>query len=108
VGKALAGQLVPRSPHTDPEKLANSAYVKLRRWMRTDQSFRDLIFEQAVVALDLKTPLILGGVAKAAMKGRVDAARLALEVTGRHTSNEAPVTNVQVVLQNIPRPERSE
>jgi hypothetical protein len=76
--------------------------------MTRDPKFRDLIFQEAVVSLDLKTPLILNGVAKAAQRGRVDAARLALEVTGRHTSHEAQVTNVQVVLQNIPRPVAAE
>lgn len=104
VSKALAGRIVPLSPHTDPEKLAEAAYRKIRLWMRRDQAFRDLIFQEAVVSLDLKTPLILGGVAKAAQRGRVDAARLALEITGRHTSHEAPITNVQVVLNNVARP----
>lgn len=105
VAKALGKRVVPASPHTDPAKIINAAYHKIRRWCRNDSEFRDLIWHEAVVTLDLKTPLILGGVAKSAMRGRVDAARLALEVTGRHTSHEAPITQVQVVLNNIARPE---
>lgn len=97
VGTALASRLNPNANE-------RSAVVKLKRWMRRDASFRDLIFSEAVTALDLKTPLILGGIAKSAIAGRVDAAKLALEVTGRHTSHEAPVTNVAIVLNNVRRP----
>jgi len=101
VAKAMASRLNGRGRE-------DSAYSKLKRWMNRDAKFRDLIYQQAVVSLDLKAPLILGGVAKAAQRGRVDAARLALELTGRHTSHEAQITNVQVVLQNIPRPAAAE
>lgn len=103
--KQIAKALVSRLSDTGNEY---SAYQKVLKWQRKDPKFRDLIFQEAVVALDLKTPLILGGVANAAMRGKVDAARLALEITGRHTSHEAPVTQVNVVLQNIPRPVRGE
>lgn len=98
VAKAMVNRLTTNNNETQ-------AYQKLRRWATKDQAFRDLIYHEAVVSLDLKTPLILGGIAKAAIRGRVDAAKLALEVTGRHTSHEAPITNVAVVLNNIPRPE---
>jgi hypothetical protein len=79
---------------------------RLRSWTLNDEKFRDLIYEISVKELDLKTPLIFNGVARSAMRGRVDAARLALEVTGRHTPNhETVVTNVTVQVANIPRPE---
>jgi len=94
------------SRYLNPNGNDRSAYTKLRRWMRKDQAFRDLIYEQAVVRLDLAAPSILTGVKNAAIRGRVDAARLALEITGRHTRDEAPITQVQVVLNNIPRPDR--
>jgi hypothetical protein len=107
VAKALGKRLVPGTGHTDPDAIANRAYHKLRRWIREDQKFRDLIYEQAVVALDLDTPEILKGVGRAAKRGRVDAARFALEITGRHMPNhEAVVTNVTVQVANIPRPEK--
>jgi len=107
VAKALGRRLVPGTHHSAPRKVAESAYHKLRRWCRDDQQFRDLIWEYSVQTLDLKTPLILNGVARSAQRGRVDAARLALEVTGRHTPNhETVVTNVTVQVANIPRPER--
>lgn len=77
---------------------------KIRSWMRDDSEFRDLIYEIAVVELDLKTPLIFGGLAQSAMKGRVDAAKLALEITGRHTSQAQTVTAVQINLRNVDRP----
>jgi EAL domain-containing protein (putative c-di-GMP-specific phosphodiesterase class I) len=89
------------SPTANPE----SAYHKIRRWMHRDAAFRDLIYQQAVLKLDLKSPKILDGIARSAQRGRVDAARFALEITGRHTKEETQVTQVNVVLQNIPRPD---
>ena len=101
--KKVANSMVSYlSPTANPR----SAYHKLTRWMRSDQSFRDLIYSQSVVRLDLKTPHILEGIARKASDGRVDAARLALEITGRHTSHEAQVTQVTVNLNNIPRPQK--
>jgi len=81
------------------------AYGKLRRWERTPK-FRDLVYQVAVVELDMSTPQILQGVANKAKRGRVDAARLALEVTGRHNpkGQEKP-TEIHVQIANIPRPE---
>jgi hypothetical protein len=103
VAQALHRELCPDS---QPESSFRTAYAKLRRWRREDSSFRDLIYEMAVTELDLKAPLIFNGVSRAAMRGRVDAARLALEVTGRHTPNhETVVTNVTVQVANIPRPD---
>jgi hypothetical protein len=105
VAKVLGKKLVPLSPHEDPAKVAHAAYHKLRRMMRNDKEFRDLIYTSAVVELDLKTPAILGGVADAAIRGRVDAAKLALAITDRYKDETPQVTAVQVVLQNVPRPE---
>lgn len=100
--KKVANSMVSfLSPTANPR----SAYHKLTRWMREDQAFRDLIFNQSVLRLDLKTPHILEGIARKAADGRVDAARLALEITGRHTSHEGQVTSVTVNLNNIPRPQ---
>jgi hypothetical protein len=90
--------------HLSPSNNENSAYRKLRRWMHTDAKFRDMVYEQAVIRMDLQSPDILNGVVKAAKRGRVDAARLALEISGRHTQSDAPVTQIAVVLNNLPRP----
>ena len=80
------------------------ATQKLRRWERT-QKFRDLLYQHAVVQLDLEVPTILQGVAQKAKRGRVDAARLALEVTGRHNPRgEDKPTQITVQIANIPRP----
>src|SRR5215472_5895301 len=98
VGEAMAR-------HLSPTGNQRSAYQKLRRWMYKDKAFRDLIYEQAVLKLDLSSPDILDGIRRSARRGRVDAARLALELTGRHVKEEAQVTQVNVVLNNIPRPD---
>jgi hypothetical protein len=85
----------------EQETLARS---KLRRWERTD-SFRDLVYEHAVARADMEIPGILKGMTKRA-RGRVDAARLVLEVTNRHNpKGEQQVPNITVQIANIPRPE---
>jgi len=49
--------------------------------------------------------MILTGIAKKAQRGRVDAARLALELTGRHNpKGEQAPTQVAIIFQGIPRP----
>jgi len=86
------------------EQKLSSVSKKLRRW-EYSQEFRDLVYKYAVVDLDMSTPAILTGLATRAKRGRVDAARLALELTGRHVkdSSDAPV-NVTVNLANVARP----
>jgi hypothetical protein len=86
------------------EERQSLARAKLRRWERSPK-FRDLVYANAVAELDLETPAILQGVAQKARRGRVDAARLALEVTGRHNpkGQEKP-TEIHVQIANIPRP----
>ena len=103
VGRALASKFAPQA-ELKGRDLEKWAMKKIRSWMRDDSEFRDLIYEIAVVELDLKTPLIFGGLAQSAMKGRVDAAKLALEITGRHTSQAQTVTAVQINLRNVDRP----
>jgi hypothetical protein len=89
---------------TEEQKMA-TVVKKLRRW-EYNQEFRDLVYRYAVVDLDMDTPAILVGLSKRAKRGRVDAARLALELTGRHSkdSENGPV-NVTVNLANVARPE---
>jgi hypothetical protein len=82
-------------------RLANST---LKRWEH-NQKFRDLCYEVAVVKLDFEVPGILEGMAKKA-RSRVDAARLVLEVTGRHNPRgEQTAPNITVQIANLPRPE---
>jgi hypothetical protein len=106
VARAFGKRLVPESPAETPDKIHLAAYQKVRKWMNQDQSFRDLMWDMALNKLDLKAPLILNGIANKAMRGRVDAARLALELTGRHTpKGDQVLTNVTIQIANIPRPE---
>lgn|SRR5215469_1476958 len=105
IARALMDQLYPVNgvARTTEQKLS-SVSKKLRRW-EYSQEFRDLVYKYAVVDLDMSTPAILTGLATRAKRGRVDAARLALELTGRHVkdSSDAPV-NVTVNLANVARP----
>lgn len=107
IARALREHLVnPESvQRRTEEQMLQYANSKLRRWEQS-QEFRDLIYRHAVVELDMSTPQILTGLAKRAKRGRVDAARLALEITGRHTrEDERGHTNVTINLANVPRPE---
>jgi hypothetical protein len=74
--------------------------------MEQTQWFRDLLYDQALVTTDLSIPEILAGVVKKAKRGRVDAAKLALSVTGRQVDSEGAV-NVPIQINfpgEVPRP----
>jgi hypothetical protein len=73
-----------------------------RKW------FRDLLWDRAMQKLDLSTPQILDGLTRKATEGRVDAAKLALSITGRYTEQgDVQATQVNIVFgANIPRPSR--
>lgn len=107
ISRAMVDVLLPQtSAARTPEQRLAQVRGKLRRWER-NQEFRDLVYHHAVVELDMQTPGILVGLAKRAKRGRVDAARLALELTGRHTRNSedtGPAT-VTVNLIGVARPE---
>ena len=79
--------------------------AKLRDWEET-QWFRDAVYDYSIQQMDLAAPKILNGVARRAKRGRVDAARLALEVTGRHNprGEAAAPAVVNLNLGGIPRP----
>lgn len=105
IARALVYYLVPNNRHRPLEQRLAQARSKLRGWEQSKQ-FRDKVYELAVVQLDMSTPEILLGVAKKAKRGRVDAARLALEVTGRHNpKGDVAPTQVAVVFTGVPRPE---
>lgn len=84
------------------------ARSKLRSW-ESQLSFRDLLYQQAVVKADLRIPQILDGVVGKAKRGRVDAARLVLELTGRHNpKGEQTAPNIVVAINGVPRPKSRE
>lgn len=102
IAKMLSTHIAPNSSRPVPH-----ANRTLRRWEK-DQKFRDAIYNASVVKLDLALPSILDGVAKKAKRGRVDAARLALEVTGRHNpKGDAVPTQIAIVVNGVPRPQRA-
>jgi hypothetical protein len=105
IARALVDHLVPNRKHRPLEQRLSQARTKLRSWER-DQKFRDKVYDMAVVKLDIEIPGILQGVARKAKRGRVDAARLALEVTGRHNpKGDANPPSVAVVINGMPRPQ---
>ena len=105
IAKALAPHICEQRDDEDRAKHLKRVRATLLGWERT-KWFRDLVWEGAGRRLDMETPAILQAVANSAKRGRVDAARLALEVAGRHVPNETRiVTAVQVNIANgLPRP----
>ena len=61
-----------------------------------------------MINADMRTPNIMAGVVRKAEEGRVDAAKLALSITGRYTEQgDVQATQVNIVFgADIPRPER--
>jgi hypothetical protein len=103
IAKALCGIMYP---HCEAGDAYSSTRAVLRRW-ESKQWFRDMVWDAAVIELDMSTPEILRGVARKAKKGRVDAAKLALAITGRHNEKEQAVpAAVTINLNSIPRPAR--
>jgi len=82
---------------------------KLAKWEK-EQAFRDLIWANAVVKLDMESPHILEGITRAAKRGRVDAAKLALSIANRYTDKSDMPSEVVLRIDNgMPRPdERAE
>jgi hypothetical protein len=92
--------------HLSPGKTRGGAIKKLRMWEET-QWFRDAVYDYTMQDMDMAIPQVMRGVAKRAKAGRTDAARLVLEVTGRHNprgESAAPAV-VQINLGGqLPRP----
>lgn len=95
-----------RNSRRKRETRLKMARNRLRSWAKT-QEFRDAMYDSAIIALDLESPLILQGVARKAKAGRVDAARLALELTERHVpKGDTQPAHVEVIFDGLPRPDR--
>jgi len=103
VAKAVAEELYGHTTWTR-EKKVRRARIRMRQW-ESNQWFRDMVYEAAVVELDMTTPAILRGVAAKAKRGRVDAAKLALSLVGRYSDKEtAQPAAVTINLVGVPRP----
>lgn len=86
------------------EKRMKIARRKVRSWLKT-QKFRDLLWEETVMRVDMAAPGIIGGLISKAQAGRVDAARLLFELNGRHSPNtEVTPSQVNIILDGVPRP----
>jgi hypothetical protein len=107
VARIMCDYLVSDEMRTrPPDQKLQRARNKLRKWLLSNNSeFRDAVYEQAVVELDLSTPGILVGISKRAKRGNIQAARLALELTGRHNpKGEVQPTTVNISFGSVPRP----
>lgn len=106
IAAALYEELTARRKLADRDTRLQLAIRKLRKW-ENEEEFRNLVWDGAVAELDMDAPLILRGVSRKARTGRVDAAKLALAVTGRHQplAEQGGLANVQIVFATeLPRP----
>lgn len=105
VARALRPHLLTKYELTKPVVRHHArAMRKLRRWQQS-KAFRDLVWQFTLDRLDSRTPEIVDGVTDRAANGRVDAAKLALELSGRYSpkGHDQP-TAVQIVVNGVPRP----
>jgi hypothetical protein len=66
---------------------------------------RDFIWAEAQILIDLESPAIMRGIAKKAKAGRIDAARLAFELNGRHSPHtEVQPAAINIIFGGVPRP----
>ena len=104
---AVAKLLGPHCyPHLPDELARSSMRRRLKQWEET-QWFRDAVYEYAMIKTEMAIPAIMEGVRSRARRGRVDAARLVLEVTGRHNprGEQAAPAVVQINFGGaVPRP----
>lgn len=104
IAKAMLEALSPNSVGKPTEYRLKLARQRLRNW-ELQQHFRDRVYSVAATHMDMAVPLILQGVTQRAVRGRVDAARLALEITGRHNpKGEQAAPTVVVAIDGIARP----
>jgi hypothetical protein len=104
IARAMLEHLSPNSVGRPVEYRLRLARHRLRNWER-NQQFRDRVYNTAVTEVDLAVPQILGGIVQRAVRGRVDAARLALEITGRHNpKGDQAAPTVVVAIDGISRP----
>jgi hypothetical protein len=104
IAKAMVEELSPTTVGRPMEFRLMRARRRLRGWERRQQ-FRDLVYSTAITEVDMAIPAVLNGVVSRAVRGRVDAARLALEITGRHNpKGEQNAPMVVVAIDGIKRP----
>jgi hypothetical protein len=104
IATAMLEALTPTTVGKPMEFRRGRALKKLRFWERK-QYFRDAVYAEAVTNVDMQIPMVLNGVVNRAVRGRVDAARLALEITGRHNpKGEQNAPTVVVAIDGIARP----
>ena len=103
IAAALLDHLVPNGLHRPRAVRMRQARRRLKDW-EASKEFRDLIWQFGLIQTDLRTGDILHGLVNKAVRGRVDAAKLALELTGRYTpKGEQQPTQVAVVFTGISR-----
>lgn len=106
IAEALVDYLVSKNIKPASKRM-RKARAKIAQWEQT-QWYRDKVWELSVNKLDVDSPNILAGIARKARRGETHAARLALEVTGRHNpkGDNAPAV-VNISFGGLPRPSTS-
>jgi len=111
IAAALVDVIVPLNPQRwlPLKERKKRARRRLKSW-EASIIFRDMVWEHAVVKMDMRAGQILDGVFGSAVRGRVDAAKLALEIAGRYSpKDQQQPTNVAIVFGSaVPRPQMAQ
>lgn len=92
----------------DEDKQRQKSRSVIRKWLATEK-MRNIIWQETLIQADLDSPQVVAAVGRKAKRGRIDAARLHLELTGRHAPNtEITPAQVNVVFTDLPRPTTEE
>jgi hypothetical protein len=102
IARIIHQQLIPHEP--DENKRLKKTRSRIRKWLGTTK-MRDFIWAEAQILIDLESPAIMRGIAKKAKAGRIDAARLAFELNGRHSPHtEVQPAAINIIFGGVPRP----
>lgn len=103
IARALLDYLVPDDGRPMDQRMT-AARQKVKRW-EVQPTFRDMVHERALVALDMQGPNIYEAIGRQAKRGKIDAAKLALELTGRYSpKGDHQPAQVAVVFTGLDRP----
>lgn len=105
VAKLLLKHLCPPNGDLSPNQRYRLAKRRLRQ-LEERKWFRDAVWKQALQDADLETPAIIAGLVRKAKRGRVDASKLVLGLTGRYQEvGDQQATTVNIVFgAEVPRP----
>lgn len=105
VAKLMLKFLVPPDGNATVKERLSLAVKRLKQ-MEERKWFRDALWDRALIQADLETPQIVAGLTRKARRGRVDAAKMVLGLTGRYDEHgDIQATQINISFGGeVPRP----